>query len=151
MNNIFIFVIIEMCISMHSYLVFSILGNISNPRQGLISTLFDDLQVTHLNSTYCEIRDFEFQLNWYFRIFLSRFIFNGRKAKLSAHQIFFASRELFDAPNHATLVWYILDRSHIALEDRTVNINWNRYDNFYVICDRFLFKLSSCFNYVFNS
>ena len=151
MNNIFIFVIIDMCISMHSYLVFSILCDISYPRQGLISTFFDDLQVTHLNSTYREIRDFKLQLNWYFGIFLSCFIFNGRKTKLSTHQVFFASRELFDAPNHATLVRYILDCSYIALEDRTVNINWNRHDNFYVICDRFLFKLSSSFNYVFNS
>ena len=151
MNNIFIFVIIDMCISMHSYLIFSILCDISDPWQSLIPTFFNDLQIADLNTTYSEIWNFKFQLNWYFRIFLSCFVFNRWKTKLSTHQVFFSSWELFDAPNHAALVWHILDCSYIALEYRTVNINWNRYDDFYVICDRFLFKLSSSFNYVFNS
>ena len=138
-------------ISMHSYLIFSILSDISDPRQGLISTFLYDLQIADLNSTYGEIRDFKFKLNWYFRVFLSRFIFDRWETELCAHEIFFSSWELFNAPNHAALVWYILHCSNVTLEDRTVNINWNGYDNFYVICDRFLFKLSSSFNYVFNS
>jgi len=41
----------------HSNLVLSILSNVSDPWKSLIPAFFNNLQVSDLDSTHCEIRD----------------------------------------------------------------------------------------------
>ena len=43
--------------------VVTILRNVPYPREGLVSTLFDDLEVPHLYARYSEVRNLEFDSN----------------------------------------------------------------------------------------
>lgn len=38
-------------VSVHTQLVLAILGDVANPRQGLVAALFHDLEVAHLHGT----------------------------------------------------------------------------------------------------
>ena len=136
--------------SIHSYLVVAVLSNISDPWKCLIATFINNFQISHLNSTHSKVRNFKLDLNRNFRIFFTVFVLYGWETKLCSHQEFFTSWELFDNPDHATLVWYVLDSTDICLENRGINISWNWNNNFNVIGDRLLFKLSFCFDDVFD-
>lgn len=128
-------------LSVHSNLIVSILSNVAYPWQCLIATLFNNFEITNLNTTDCEVRYFKFYLNRNFLVVFTFLIFNRRKSKLSSHHKFFPSWKLLDNPNHARLIWYIFHCSNICFEWRWVNIDWNWNNNLYVIGYRLLFKL----------
>jgi len=50
--------------SEHSNLIVAVLGDVTYPRQRLISTLLDDLQVSDLDTRDCEIGDFKLDADW---------------------------------------------------------------------------------------
>lgn len=137
-------------VSLHSYLVVSVLGNVSNPRQGLVATLLHDLEVSHLDATDGEVGDLKLELDRNVGVFLPLLVLNRWEPKCGSHHVLFPPRELLDAPDHATLVRHVLYSTHIGLENGTVNVDWNRDDNLNIVGDRFLLELSPHFDHIFN-
>ena len=116
----------------------------------MVTTCLNNLKISYLNTTNGKVRNFKLKLNWDILILLSLFIFNRWETKCSSHHIFFSSWELFDTPDHATLIWNVLHCSNIRFENWTVNIDWNWNNNFNIVRNRFLLELSSHFHHVFN-
>jgi len=102
--------------SCHPDLIVSILSNVSYPWKGLISALLNDFKIPYLDTTHCEIGDFELNLNRNSRVFLSFFSFNTRETELCSHKILFPSLELFYAPYHAVLIGNVFHGSNIRFE-----------------------------------
>jgi hypothetical protein len=69
---------------------------------------------------------------------------------LCSHQELFTSWELFENPDHATLVWNVFNSSDVGLEYWRINIRWNRNNDFNVVGYRLLFELGFSFNDKFN-
>ena len=97
----------------HSQLVISIGSNISNPRQRLVATLFNNLEITYLNATNGKVWNLKLELNWDILVFLSLLVLNRWEAERSPHHVLLPAWELLDAPNHAALVGHVLDRANI--------------------------------------
>ena len=57
--------------SLHSNLIISVLGYVANPRQSLIPTFVNNFEISNLNARNGEVRNFELDLDWHSRIFLS--------------------------------------------------------------------------------
>ena len=136
--------------SVHSNLVVSILCDVAHPWQRLVSALFYDFKISHLNSTHSKVRDLELDLNGYFLIIFSCFVLNWRESETRSHQELFTSWELFYTPYHTTSIRHILDCTYVGFEDWWVHIDRYRHDDFYVISNRFLFELCSCLHDKFN-
>ena len=134
--------------SSHPNLVITILSDVPNPWKGLVSAFLLDLEVSHLNTAYCKVWDFELDLNWHSRILLSLFCVNTWEAKLSSHYVLLPSWELLYAPDHAVLIRNILDCSYIRSEDRRVNICRDWHKDFNVICNRLWLELSFGLDYI---
>lgn len=79
-----------------SNLIISVLRDVSDPRERLVSALFDDLQVTNLNSGCCEIGNLELHGNWWFPFKL--IALDTRHAEVSSHEELFTARERLDVP-----------------------------------------------------
>ena len=86
--------------SLHPDLVVAILGDVSHPRKCLVSTLFDNLEVTDLHTRHCKVRYFELELDRYSTVFLSLFRLDGWETELGSHEEFFTTCKLLDAPDH---------------------------------------------------
>ena len=149
-NNIINAIYIMSLCSACSYLIVSILCDVPHPWQCLISTLLNNLKITHLNSADRKIGYLKLKLDWYFLVIISVVVLYRWETELRAHQEFFPSGELLDNPDHTTLIWNILDSSHICLEDWRVNIYWHGYDDLHIIGDRFLFELRPCLDNEFD-
>ena len=136
--------------SVHSNLVISVLSDVANPWQGLVSALFYDFKISHLYSTHCKVWNLELDLNGYFLIIFSCFVLNGWESETRSHQELFTSRELLYTPYHTTFVGHILDCTHVGFEYWRVYIDRYWDNDFHVISNRFLFKLCSCLDNKFN-
>ena len=51
-------------LSCHSQLIIAVRGDVSYPGQGLISALFDNLQISYLDAANGEVGDLEFDSDW---------------------------------------------------------------------------------------
>ena len=137
-------------VSCHSNLIVTILSDVANPRQSLITTFFLNLKVSYLDATDCEVGNFELKLDRHSWILLSLLCFDTWETELCSHHVFFAPWELLDAPDHGVLIRHILHSAHIRFKDRRVNIcrDWDRYFN--VVSNWFRLELSFGFHEVFN-
>ena len=72
------------------------------------------------------------------------------ETELCSHKEFFTSWELFDNPDHATLIRNILHSTNVGLENRGVYICWNWNNDFNVVGYGLLFELGFSFDHVFN-
>ena len=80
-----------------------------------------------------EVWYLELELNWYFLEIVASFVLNRWETELSAHQELFTSRELLDDPNHAALIWYVFDCTHVGLEHWRVNVDRHWYDDLDIV------------------
>ena len=119
--------------SLHPNLVFAVLGDVPDPWQGLIATLFDDLEVTNLHARNSEVRYLKLDLDGNATVLLSLFCFNRGEPELGPHQEFLASSELLDTPNHRVRIWHILHCANVGFEDGRVNIRWNWHNDLDVV------------------
>mmetsp|Transcript_20563 Transcript_20563/g.44645 ORF Transcript_20563/g.44645 Transcript_20563/m.44645 type:complete len:217 (+) Transcript_20563:228-878(+) len=137
--------------------------NISNPRQRLIPTFLNNLQIPHLNPRHGKVRDLKLDSNRLLprhvhpgttstatTLIIRLLSANARQAKVRPHQILSSTMELLNRPNHAILIGQIRHVPHARLETRTIDIGWHGNDNFDIVRHAPTFELRSSFDHVFN-
>jgi hypothetical protein len=121
----------------------------------------NDLQISHLDSTGCEIRNLELDVDRTlslaslgtshapskptshtssaFVIALDRW-----QAKLGAHQKLLAAAKLLDFPDNSRLLWRVVHRSNVCSETGRIRVFWHWHQNLYVVGCASALKLGSC-------
>ena len=135
-------------------MVVSIPSNISHPGQCLISTLLDDLQVAHLQSRSCIVRNLEVHRNRAHLVVVlllhvtlsllahSIIALHRRETEVSTHVVLSHSIELLDLPQQTVLIGHIAHRPqrrlsltpllHPYIELRCVHISRQRHEDLHV-------------------
>lgn len=95
-------------------LVISVLSDVTDPWQGLVAALLDDLQVAHLDARGSEVGDLELDADWGLALLV--LCLHAGQAEVGSHQVFLATREGLDGPHDLTVLGDPLDASHCCLE-----------------------------------
>lgn len=129
-------------------LIVAVLCNVAYPGQGLVSALFNDLQVTNLYTRCCKIGYLKAHLYWWLALGVVFTLYTGQ-AEMRAHQILLSAWERFDCPNDGILFWCILAATDCCLKLGRICICWYRYNYFNIICRRSAFELRFSLYHIF--
>uniref|UniRef100_A0A0E9XMI6 Uncharacterized protein n=1 Tax=Anguilla anguilla TaxID=7936 RepID=A0A0E9XMI6_ANGAN len=132
-----------------SQLVISVLSDVSNPRQGLISTFLNDLQVAHLDSRGSEVRDFKLHADGRFSFLVLGL--HARQPKVRPHQVLLSTREGFDGPDDLAVLRYPLHAAHRGLELGRVGVGGDRNVDLHVVGRRPPFELALGLDHILDS
>uniref|UniRef100_A0A1B0CLT8 Uncharacterized protein n=1 Tax=Lutzomyia longipalpis TaxID=7200 RepID=A0A1B0CLT8_LUTLO len=97
-------------------LVIAVLGDVTYPRECLVATLLDNLEIAHLDTAGSEVGNFKFHLNGWFP--LGVLTFNTWETKVGTHEVLLATWETFNRPNDGALLGGVADTSDGCLEFR---------------------------------
>mmetsp|Transcript_7224 Transcript_7224/g.9802 ORF Transcript_7224/g.9802 Transcript_7224/m.9802 type:complete len:224 (-) Transcript_7224:894-1565(-) len=151
---------IDLAFLSHSQLVVSISSDISHPRQGLVSTPFNNLEVTNLYATNSKIWNLKLDgygsLPGVFTRVVSLLLAatvsftgtDGWQSKVSPHEIFSSTVKLLDVPNNSVFIREVGDVADAGLEGGTVHVRRDRYDDLNVVCNAAGFELRTRLDHV---
>mmetsp|Transcript_7049 Transcript_7049/g.17211 ORF Transcript_7049/g.17211 Transcript_7049/m.17211 type:complete len:226 (-) Transcript_7049:752-1429(-) len=143
----------------HSQLIVSVRCYVPYPRQGLVTALFDDFQISHLNATHRKVRNFKIDTNGFLPRVFSLLLAVGidvrstdrGQSEMGSHQVFSPSVKLLNVPNDGVLVGQVGYVSNARLESGAVDVRWDGNDNFHVVGYASRLELGSRLDHVFDA
>lgn len=136
--------------SIGAQLIVAVLCDVAYPGQGLVSALFNDLQIANLYARCCEIGYLKAHLYWRLTLCIIFALHTGQ-AEMCAHQILLSAGERFDRPNNGILFWRILAATDCCLELWRICVCRHRYNDFHIIGRRSALELRLCLDHIFHA
>ena len=136
--------------SRHADLIFTVLRDVAYPWKSLVAAFLDDLEVADLDTGDSEVWNLKLDLDRHATVLDPLFRLDGGEAELGTHEELLAASELLDAPDHRVGVRDVLDSTDICLEDRRVDIGWNRDNDLHIVSNGLRLELGFSLDQVLN-